>query len=153
MPPTRPPCRIYTPHLLHLQPTPAASTTHTCHGHLHACTPAPPAPTTCALPQSWVQAANLAISHQRHRMHDVISVVSQKLLDVGRFQAAADLHESIDDFQGAQAACAWAQCVLAQAVLRVPALAHFAFWLLRWLKSVDDSQGAQTNTRARACVG
>ncbi|KAF5830572.1 intraflagellar protein IFT172 [Dunaliella salina] len=57
------------------------------------------------LEQSWIQAANLAVNHQRHRMHDVISAVSLKLQEIGRFQAAADLHESVDDFQGAIRAC------------------------------------------------
>uniref|UniRef100_A0A7S3QV19 Intraflagellar transport protein 172 homolog n=1 Tax=Dunaliella tertiolecta TaxID=3047 RepID=A0A7S3QV19_DUNTE len=61
------------------------------------------------LEQSWTQAANLAVSHQRHRMHDVINAASLKLQEVGRFQAAADLHESVDDFQGAIRACCMGQ--------------------------------------------
>lgn len=34
-------------------------------------------------------------------MHDVVGLVSQRLQQVGRFQAAAELHEGIDDVQGA----------------------------------------------------
>ncbi|KAJ9515621.1 hypothetical protein QJQ45_021684, partial [Haematococcus lacustris] len=59
------------------------------------------------LEQAWEQAANLAINFQRHRMHDVISLASSKLQQVGRHQAAAEIHEGIDDVQGAlRAYCA-----------------------------------------------
>ncbi len=51
--------------------------------------------------QCWEKAAELAINFQRHRMHDVVAVVSGKLQDVGRHQAAGELHEGIDDVQGA----------------------------------------------------
>mmetsp|Transcript_26109 Transcript_26109/g.57041 ORF Transcript_26109/g.57041 Transcript_26109/m.57041 type:complete len:1764 (+) Transcript_26109:195-5486(+) len=54
-----------------------------------------------ALEQCWEQAASLAMNYQRHRMHDVINVVSQRLSEIQRYQAAAELHESIDDIQGA----------------------------------------------------
>lgn len=52
------------------------------------------------LTQSWVQAANVANQRQRHRIHDVIAVVSRKLQEIDRFQAAAELHESVDDIKG-----------------------------------------------------
>ena len=40
------------------------------------------------------------MNYQRHRMHDVINMVTQRLIEIKRFQAAAELHESIDDAQG-----------------------------------------------------
>ncbi|MEW5300130.1 MAG: hypothetical protein WDW38_002966 [Sanguina aurantia] len=54
-----------------------------------------------SLEQCWEQAASLAINYQRHRMHDVVNTVSARLVDIQRFQAAAELHEGIDDVQGA----------------------------------------------------
>jgi hypothetical protein len=50
--------------------------------------------------QCWEQAANLAINHQRHRMHDVVGLVSERLVEIGRHQAAAELFEGVDDLQG-----------------------------------------------------
>jgi intraflagellar transport protein 172 len=34
-------------------------------------------------------------------MHDVIGVVSHKLIEIQRYQIAGELHESVDDIQGA----------------------------------------------------
>eukprot|EP00798_Chlamydomonas_sp_ICE-L_P014195 gene14195-20165_t len=51
--------------------------------------------------ECWEQAASLAMKYQRHRVHDVINLVTQRLIDIQRYQAAAELHESIDDIQGA----------------------------------------------------
>jgi hypothetical protein len=48
----------------------------------------------------FVQAAKVAMRHQRHRMHEVVSAVSERLLSIGRAQAAAELHEAVDDMQG-----------------------------------------------------
>lgn len=53
------------------------------------------------LQQAWGQAASLAMSYQKHRMYDVIEQVSARLAEVGRHAAAGELHESIDDVQGA----------------------------------------------------
>ncbi|EFJ49307.1 intraflagellar protein IFT172 [Volvox carteri f. nagariensis] len=59
------------------------------------------------LEHCWEQAAQLAINYQRHRMKDVVNTVSERLQDIGRHQAAGELHESIDDSQGAiRAYCA-----------------------------------------------
>jgi hypothetical protein len=40
------------------------------------------------------------MNYQRHRLHDVVGVVSQRLMEIRRFQAAGELHESVDDVQG-----------------------------------------------------
>ena len=59
------------------------------------------------LEHCWGQAAQLAINYQRHRMKDVVNTVSERLQEIGRHQAAGELHESIDDAQGAiRAYCA-----------------------------------------------
>lgn len=59
------------------------------------------------LEHCWQQAAQLAINYQRHRMKDVVNTVSERLQEIGRHQAAGDLHENIDDSQGAiRAYCA-----------------------------------------------
>uniref|UniRef100_A0A7S0YIK8 Intraflagellar transport protein n=1 Tax=Polytomella parva TaxID=51329 RepID=A0A7S0YIK8_9CHLO len=59
------------------------------------------------LERVWEQAASLAINFQRHRMVDVVNMVSGRLQEIRRHQAAAELHESIDDVQGAiRAYCA-----------------------------------------------
>jgi hypothetical protein len=50
--------------------------------------------------QCWEQAASLAMNYQRHRLHDVIGIVSQRLQEIQRFAAAGELHESVDDVQG-----------------------------------------------------
>ena len=47
-----------------------------------------------------LQAAKLVMNHQRHRMHEVVGAVSERLLSIGRIQAAAELHEAVDDVQG-----------------------------------------------------
>lgn len=51
------------------------------------------------LEHCWEQAAQLAINYQRHRMKEVVNTVSERLQDIGRHQAAGELHESIDDSQ------------------------------------------------------
>lgn len=51
------------------------------------------------LEHCWEQAAQLAINYQRHRMKDVVGTVSERLQEIGRHQAAGELHESIDDVQ------------------------------------------------------
>ncbi|GAX77698.1 hypothetical protein CEUSTIGMA_g5141.t1 [Chlamydomonas eustigma] len=59
------------------------------------------------LQQCWEQAATLAMNYQRHRLHDVVSKVSQRLVGIQRCQAAGELNESVDDVQGAiRAYCA-----------------------------------------------
>ncbi len=40
-------------------------------------------------------------TYQKHRQYDVVDLVSRKLVEIGRFQAAGELHESVDDAQGA----------------------------------------------------
>ncbi len=62
-----------------------------------------PAPPPALHSQCWEKAAELAISFQRHRMHDVVALASSKLQEVGRHQAAGELHEGIDDVQGERA--------------------------------------------------
>lgn len=52
-----------------------------------------------------LQAANIAMQHQRHRMHDVVAAVAQQLVGIGRVAAAAELQEGINDIQGAQIGC------------------------------------------------
>eukprot|EP00955_Chlamydomonas_euryale_P116459 366417-Chlamydomonas_euryale.AAC.27 len=58
-------------------------------------------PNVDTLESCWMQAANLAMNYQRHRMHDVIAAVSGKLCSSKRHASAGELHESIDDVQGA----------------------------------------------------
>lgn len=50
--------------------------------------------------QCWEKAAQLAIDYQRHRMHDVVTIASERLQQAGRFQAAAELHEGIGNAKG-----------------------------------------------------
>ena len=57
-------------------------------------------PNPDTLQQCWEQAASLAQSYQRHRLHDVVGIVSQRLQEIQRFAAAGELHESVDDVQG-----------------------------------------------------
>lgn len=49
-----------------------------------------------------LQAANVAMQHQRHRMHEVVAAVAQRLVGIGRVAAAAELQEGINDIQGKQ---------------------------------------------------
>lgn len=65
------------------------------------------------LPASWhrhecsysLQAANVAMQHQRHRMHEVVAAVAQRLVGIGRVAAAAELQEGINDVQGRSPPC------------------------------------------------
>eukprot|EP00878_Enallax_costatus_P044551 GHUV01053219.1.p1 GENE.GHUV01053219.1~~GHUV01053219.1.p1 ORF type:complete len:206 (+),score=75.58 GHUV01053219.1:877-1494(+) len=41
------------------------------------------------------------MQHQRHRMHEVVAAVAQRLVSIGRVVAAAGLQEGINDIQGA----------------------------------------------------
>ncbi len=50
------------------------------------------------------------MNYQRHRMHDIINAVTERLVGIERFQAAAELHESIDDIQGALEGCGRRWC-------------------------------------------
>ncbi|CAD7702008.1 unnamed protein product [Ostreobium quekettii] len=51
--------------------------------------------------QLWENAVNVAMTHQRNRLHHVVDTVSHNLMRIGRYEAAAELHEGIDDVQGA----------------------------------------------------
>jgi DNA-binding ferritin-like protein len=50
-----------------------------------------------------MQAAHVAMQHQRHKMHEVVAAVAERLVSVGRVVAAAELQEGINDIQGRQA--------------------------------------------------
>jgi hypothetical protein len=50
--------------------------------------------------QAWESAVSLAMQYARHRLVDVLAVASTKLQEVGRYEAAGDLHEQIGDPQG-----------------------------------------------------
>ncbi|GMH45662.1 hypothetical protein BSKO_13619 [Bryopsis sp. KO-2023] len=54
-----------------------------------------------ALQKLWENAVHVAMTHQRNRMNHVVATVSQRLISIDRFEAAAELHEGIDDVQGA----------------------------------------------------
>jgi hypothetical protein len=50
--------------------------------------------------QCWENAVNLAMQYQKHRIFDIVALAATKLQEVGRFEAAGELHESITDPQG-----------------------------------------------------
>lgn len=51
-------------------------------------------------PHLLLQAATIAMQHQRHRLQEVIAAVAQQLVGVGRTAAAAELQEGTNDIQG-----------------------------------------------------
>lgn len=41
------------------------------------------------------------MTHQRNKLQYVVTTVSQRLISINRFEAAAELHEGIDNVEGA----------------------------------------------------
>lgn len=49
----------------------------------------------------WENAVHVAMTHQRNKLQYVVTTVSQRLISIDRFEAAAELHEGIDNVEGA----------------------------------------------------
>jgi len=53
------------------------------------------------LEQGWETAVKLAMSHETHRISEVMGIVSTKLVGIGRFRVAADLYEGFQMYKEA----------------------------------------------------
>lgn len=104
------PDQLHSAHLFHA-PSPTQAKAYE-RGNDHAraietylSLPADDPATHGALDQCWTRAAQLCLQHARHRAGDVVPAASERLMEIGRFDSAAELYESLGDVQGAFAAC------------------------------------------------
>jgi len=53
------------------------------------------------LEETWERAYTLAMSHDKERVRDVVSIVGERLLNIKRYISAAEIYESIGDYEKA----------------------------------------------------
>ena len=53
------------------------------------------------LEETWERAYNLAMSHDKDRLRDVVDIVGERLFNIRRYVSAAEIYESIGDYEKA----------------------------------------------------